>query len=511
MSAARAGSRWAPVALAAMALAGAAGVARASVVRPLSPDELASGAERVVVARVDAIAARWAADGTRVETEVTLATDGGEVLTIVQPGGDLGRVKQTIVGMPTYRVGDRARYYLRRNLDGASWRVYGWSQGQWPERVIAGVPVYLPGPHPDPLAFSTNGMVWPADRIPVPYLLHNAGSDDLTPQQIATTVAAAFATWQDVPCASLTYQFAGMTDLGVAVDGQNVILFIESGWIYGAEAAGATALTILDGAQTADVAMNGQHYRWAIGPPGAAVTTNTFDFQGVLTHELGHFSGLGHTMSAHDTMYYTWTPWANQRTPSLDDKLGLCSIYPVAGDECTAASGCTAPDVCVTTAMGRLCEHPADPIGTPCNADLVDCEHFCLFTATDLSSGYCSRFCETDTDCPLTHHCDDASAGTMPVRVCFAGAQPIPIDAPPECVLDEHCPPGEYCTSMNACTLDCRVASDCGPTSLCDPHGRCIPADGDDAGGCCSGARGSHGSAIAGFTVLLLLRRRRRS
>ena len=171
---------------------------------------------------------------------------------------------------------------------------------------------------------------------------------------------------------------------------------------------------------------------------GSLVASDTFDLQGVLTHELGHFSGLGHTMSAHDTMYYTWTPWRNQRTPSLDDKLGLCSIYPVAGDECSGAStGCAAGDTCTATASGRLCEHPADPIGAPCNYDNVECANFCLFTSADLSTGYCSKFCDTNAECPLTHHCGPAMAGTMPVNVCFAGAQPLPIDAAPECLVEE--------------------------------------------------------------------------
>ena len=494
----------------AAAIAGAAVPAAASTVTPLSPAQLAAGAERVVVGEVRDLAPRWSADGTRIETVVTIATDDGDTVTIVQPGGDLGGARQLIVGMPTYRVGERARFYLRHNRDGASWRVYGWSQGKWPELVIAGAPIYLPGSRPDPLAFTTNGMVWPASRMPVPYLLNNAGSDELSAAAIATTVAATFATWQDVPCASITYAFAGMTDLAVAVDGMNVILFIESGWIYGDEAAGATALSILDGFQTADVAMNGEHFHWAIGPDGALVATDTFDLQGVLTHELGHFSGLSHTLSAHDTMYYSWTPWRNQRTPSLDDKLGLCSIYPMAGDECTATTGCAAGDTCTPTAAGRLCEHPAEPIGAACNYDHVECEAFCLFTAADLSTGYCSRFCETDAECPPTHHCDAASAGSMPVRVCFVGPPPPPIDAASACLVDDDCPGGEHCTSMNACNLDCRTATDCGPSARCDPHGRCIPADRDDAGGCCGTSRDARGSAIAIVVAICLLSRRRR-
>jgi hypothetical protein len=352
-------------------------------------------------------------------------------------------------------------------------------------------------------------MVWPAARMPVPYLINTAGSDDLTLPEITATIHAAFDSWQDVPCASITYQDAGPTTLGVAVDGQNAILFIESGWIYGAEAAGATALTIVDGMQTADVAMNGQHFRWAIGPAGA-LATQTLDLQGVLTHELGHFSGLGHTQRAHDTMYFSWTPWSGQRTPSADDQEGLCSIYPMAGDSCASdGTGCPTGQACVTTPRGRLCDTAIDPVGTPCNYDRVECGDFCLFTAANLSTGYCSRFCDTNADCPPTHHCDAASAGGMPVRVCFVGPPPPPPDAAGSCAIDDHCPSGEYCGAMSACTLDCRSDRDCPRDERCDDRGRCVvTAPQPDDGGCCSHQR--RPDALAALLVLFAVAKPRR-
>jgi hypothetical protein len=131
-------------------VAAAAHPAAASVVLPLTPAELAAGAEQDVIATVTAIDARWTADGANVETVIRLATDAGVTLTIVQPGGDLGRVRQVILGMPRYRVGERARFFLRHNADGATWRVYGWAQGKWDQRTIGGVPVFVPGRGPTP-------------------------------------------------------------------------------------------------------------------------------------------------------------------------------------------------------------------------------------------------------------------------------------------------------------------------------------------------------------------------
>lgn len=499
--------------------------AHASTVVWLSPVELTAGSERVVEAEVVAIAGRWSADRRGLETVVTLrALADGALLTIVQPGGTVGDATELVFGMPTYRVGDRARYHLVRNPPAPTgggaetWRVFGWAQGVWPETTVGGAHRFAPGDATGAdldsagAGFTTNGMVWPANRIPVDYELHTAGSADLSFAQVQATVAAAFAAWQDVPCASIAYRLAGTTELPVAVDGHNVVSFIESGWIYGREAAGATSLFIIDGMQTADVAMNGEHYTWALGPSGALAAGGTFDLQAVLTHELGHFSGLGHTMVAHDTMYYSWTPWQGQRTPSADDKRGLCSIYPVAGDECTAAgTGCPAGTTCQPTAQGRLCDTAIEPIGAPCNYDHVECADFCLFTRVDLASGYCSRFCDDDSDCPLTHHCDIASAGSEKVKVCFAGAQPPPPDAMIECSGDDQCAAGSYCDTAGACTFDCRLDDDCGGAATCDDRGRCQAGQGD-AGGCCSAHPEPAGPLTAALVALGLaaVRRRRR-
>jgi hypothetical protein len=489
---------------------------RASTVKLLDAEALYDGADRVVDATVAAKTTTWNATHTGLETHVTLAisaalkgpNDGS--VEIVVLGGDLDGGRQTIVGMPSVNVGERARWFLRDRGD-RQLAVYGWAQGKWPERTIAGAPIYVRDPvaaeHDSRFAeFATNGMVWPASRMPVPYLIQNAGSLDVTMAQEIAAIDAAFATWQAVPCASLTFMNAGMTDLGVAIDGFNVMLFIETGWTYGSEAAAATSLFIIDGQQTADIAVNGENFTWAIGPPGSGINTGLLDLQGVMTHEIGHFSGLGHTLRAYDTMYYSWKPWQGQRSISIDDKLGLCSIYPVHGDECSPPA-CPAEETCVTHHDGRLCEGAPDPIGSPCNYDRVECDAFCLFTSLDLSQGYCSKFCTKDADCPATHHCAAAMAGSMPVKVCFVGAQPPPDAGVGPCTADEQCPTGQHCDVVNgACTFQCRAATDCPSGRTCDDRGFCAIGGG---GGC--GCRSSGGEpAMLGLLGIWLVVWRRR-
>ncbi len=495
----------------ALALALAAGAApapaAASTIRALSPDALAAGADRVVEATVIARASAWNASRTGLETRAVLAIEASlkgaaaATLEIVVPGGELDGARHVVFGAPSVELGETARWFLRDRGDGRL-AVYGWAQGKWPARVEGGVRRFAPAPaaaersRGGPAAFTTNGMVWPAARIPVPYLIQNAGSADLPLADVIAAVDAAFATWQAVPCATLAFQHAGMTDLGLAVDGNNVILFVESGWTYGAEAAAAASLWIVDGEQTADIAVNGEGFRWAIGPPGALAASGTLDLQAVLTHEIGHLSGLGHTERAFDTMYYSWKPWPGQRTLSLDDKLGLCSLYGTSGDEC--AAGCPPGERCVAHALGGLCAGVPDPVGTACNHDRVECDRFCLFTAQDLSSGYCSRFCSGDLDCPLTHHCAEASAGGSPVKVCFEGAQPL------ACAADTECEAGQHCGGAGVCTFECRGGGDCA-SGTCDARGRCAA----DGGGCRSSGGAGPWLALAALLGIAAARRRR--
>jgi hypothetical protein len=484
--------------------------ASASTVVELGPAALEAGAERIVDARVISRSTVWNATRSGLETHALLAVattrkgPATQTLELVVPGGELDGARHVIVGMPAIVVGEQARWFLRARGDGR-YRVYGWAQGKWPARVVDHKTRYAPAPiaaehDPTIASFTTNGMVWPAAKIPVQYLIQNAGSQDLALADEIAAIDAAFASWQAVATSSLTFQNAGMTDLGQAVDDTNVMLFVESGWQFGSEAAAATSLFIIDGQQTADIAVNGENFTWAIGPPSPGITSNVLDLQAVMTHEIGHFSGLGHTTRSFDTMYFSWKPWQGQRTLSIDDKLGLSSIYPTAGNECTG-SGCPAEETCTDQPLGRLCAGTPDPVGAPCNYDRVECDAFCLFTAVNLSTGYCSKFCDVDADCPLTHHCEEASAGTMPVKVCFVGAQPPCMDA--------ACPAGQHCDAVaNACTFECRTSEDCEPGSICDAGGSCIagPPVVEDDGGCRTGGE----PALFGLVFVWLATRRRR-
>jgi hypothetical protein len=178
-------------------VASAAATARASTVIALSPAELYAGADRVVDATV---IARWTTWGSTLETHAVL-DDGSEV---VVAGGALDGVHQIVVGMPSVDVGERARWFLRARGDG-TYRVYGWAQGKWPARVVDGVATFAPDPvlaeHDARfIEFTTNGMQWPAAKIPVQYLVNTTPNPDVAFADEVTAIDAAFATWGAVAC-----------------------------------------------------------------------------------------------------------------------------------------------------------------------------------------------------------------------------------------------------------------------------------------------------------------------
>ncbi len=488
--------------------------ATASTVLELDPARLLGGADLVVDGVVEQVSSRYTADRTAIETVIEFRVDRAlegqapATVEILEPGGEVDGARQVVVGIPVLRPGEVARLFLRRlRHDPARYRIYGWDQGVWPAHTIGGITLYRPrgaAPPLDPVP--PNGLVWQPDQIPVHYRINRAGSDDVPYDETLAPILAAFSSWQHVTCSSLSYIWMGDTTLGPAIDDVNVISFVESDWIYGEEAAAAASLSFAPGSPpTADVSFNGEFFTWAIGPEPSQVPA-VQDIQSVLTHELGHFSGLTHSYSAIDTMYYAWRPWQSQRTLSAADKLGLCEIYPKYADECTDDGDCPDGESCDPYDYGTLCTTHPDPIGAPCNRERVECESFCLFTSTSLASGYCSRFCDEEP-CPDGFHCDDASAGGDPVRVCFVGGPPGP-DAGPGtgCTDLSDCPDGRYCGADGECLYDCVEDFDCDSADLvCNPHGQCVEGSGDDGGGggCCDGGGGGAGPIALLLLVLL--------
>jgi hypothetical protein len=80
--------------------------------------EMSREARTIAVGRVVAVDARWTADRRRIDTLVTLQADTylkgslGSQLQFVMPGGQIGRVRNLVVGAPRLAVGQRIVVFL---------------------------------------------------------------------------------------------------------------------------------------------------------------------------------------------------------------------------------------------------------------------------------------------------------------------------------------------------------------------------------------------------------------
>jgi hypothetical protein len=216
-----------------------------------------------------------------------------------------------------------------------------------------------------------------ANCVPVEVYLN--GFTMLDRHRVAKSIAAAAHAWSPsaVTCPDGTAPYLEIVPSmataptgapAVRSDVHNVVVFVNSGWDDGERPWNAVALTAVtmrrDGRiADMDIEINADRVTWANLDPGAAPGDNgaplPMDLQTAITHEFGHFIGLGHTCNAGDddgtfddrgnpvppcadnlpaeiretTMYAEVLPGeTHQRTLAPDDIAGVCAIYPAAQD-----------------------------------------------------------------------------------------------------------------------------------------------------------------------------------
>jgi hypothetical protein len=178
---------------------------------------------------------------------------------------------------------------------------------------------------------------------PVRYFVTDAGVPGVTSSQLQSAVAAAFATWDAVPTASITYQFGGFTrNLPGEDDGRSTLGFLNEPSL---DRVLASTNYLVDGVTgqilEADIFFNSA-FAWSVA---AAGERGRWDLQSIALHEIGHLSGLGHSaigeteiasgggrrvLSAGSVMF----PIAlgsgdiSGRTLQPDDIAGISDLYP---------------------------------------------------------------------------------------------------------------------------------------------------------------------------------------
>lgn len=192
-----------------------------------------------------------------------------------------------------------------------------------------------------------NYLYWSVRNIT--YVVHKAGCSDVPLQETVGAVRRAFFSWASPSCTDFFFNYGGLESIektnltlreGEKHDGKNLIIWREDVW----PPPGVTdpsinkdmpaVTTLVYNTDTgfiadADIDINGHNFFWTTtDDPSKAAT----DIENILTHEIGHLLGLGHSEEKEATMYGT-TVQAELKKRSLekDDVAGVCFVYPFSG------------------------------------------------------------------------------------------------------------------------------------------------------------------------------------
>jgi hypothetical protein len=172
----------------------------------------------------------------------------------------------------------------------------------------------------------------------------------ISPDAAARALDLASRAWAIPGCSVARFQIVEHApSTSIRANGRSEIVVHTDDWpppLSGGAAAHTIVFTSGSRIVEADVHLDARRFRFVVGSAPPAI-----DLQAILTHELGHVLGIGHSEVARATMAAGLPPGIAARSLEDDDVTAVCALYPspepqAPSDGCTAA-GCPSGTVCV--------------------------------------------------------------------------------------------------------------------------------------------------------------------
>jgi hypothetical protein len=172
-------------------------------------------------------------------------------------------------------------------------------------------------------------------RTCIGWNLHEAASKKVPYDVAELVLEESFLAWRDAFCGpGIQIQNLGsvrcnQVEYSSLAGNANVIMFRDDAWPHEGAEHNIALTTVTFDVNTgeifdADIEVNS--FQFNLTWDDSMVD---YDFQSVMTHEIGHFLGLSHSSDADATMYRNYDSGTVAfRTLEMDDNDGICSAYP---------------------------------------------------------------------------------------------------------------------------------------------------------------------------------------